>query len=144
MRMLRVPAVKGRATMQTPAQSSDGRRSDRMRTFMAARILFNNGQVTVDCTIRNISDGGAKLEVSGAVTLPDEFELLIPQRNQRGRVRLCWRTDDFCGVAYLDGPNEHASLSEADTVEAGLRQRVRELEGKIAQLQRRIDELSGG
>ncbi|HSP23975.1 MAG TPA: PilZ domain-containing protein [Saliniramus sp.] len=130
--------------MQSAPHSTDGRRSDRMRTYMAARISFNNGQVTVDCTIRNISDGGAKLQVSGAVTLPDEFELVIPQRHQKRRVRLCWRTDDFCGVAYLDGHDEHAGASDADTVEAGLRQHIRELEGKIAQLQRRIDELSGG
>ncbi len=110
---------------------------------MAARILFNNGQTTVDCTIRNLSDGGAKLQVSGAVTLPDEFELSIPQRNQKRRVRLCWRNDDFCGVAYLDGHDDSGGVTEADTVEAGLRQHIRDLEDKIAQLQRRIDELSG-
>jgi hypothetical protein len=115
-----------------------------MRTFMAARISYKNGQVTVDCTIRNISDGGAKLQVSGGVTLPDEFELVIPQRNQKRRVRLCWRNDDFCGVAYLDGHDEHGGVSDDDTVEAGLRQHIRELEGTIAQLQRRIDELTGG
>ena len=56
----------------------NARGSERMRAFMAARILFNKDMMQVDCTVRNLSEGGAKLEISGAVTLPDEFDLVIP------------------------------------------------------------------
>jgi hypothetical protein len=130
--------------MHTASQSRDGRRSDRMRTFMQAKVSFSNGQSTLDCTIRNISDGGAKLQISGGVTLPGEFDLIIPQRNVNRRVRLCWRNDEFCGVAFLDADDALSGASDADAVEAGLRLHIRELETTIAQLQRRVDELSGG
>lgn len=130
--------------MQSATQSRDGRRSDRMRTFMAAKVSFSNGQSTVDCTIRNISDGGAKLQISGGITLPGEFDLIIPQRHVNRRVRLCWRNDEFCGVAFLDAGDPMSGASDADSVEAGLRQHIRELETTIAQMQQRIDDLSLG
>jgi len=129
--------------MQSVSQSREGRRSDRMRTFMAAKVSFSNGQSTLDCTIRNISDGGAKLQISGGITLPGEFDLIIPQRNFNRRVRLCWRNDEFCGVAFLDQGDAVTGASDAESIEAGLRQHIRELEITIAQMQRRIDELSG-
>jgi hypothetical protein len=143
--------------MNSISPSREGRRFERMRTFMAARISYGNGANLLDCTIRNISDGGAKLQISGGVTLPGEFELIIPQRGVRRRVRLCWRTEDFCGVAYLDDddaagqgrshPHAQATLqAAAQEFESNdaLRQHIRELEATIAQMQRRIDELSGG
>jgi hypothetical protein len=129
--------------MHSASQNRDGRRSDRMRTFMAAKVSFSNGQSTLDCTIRNISDGGAKLQISGGVTLPGEFDLIIPQRHVNRRVRLCWRNDDFCGVAFLDAGEPISGASDVDGVEARLRQQIRDLETTIVQMQHRIDELSG-
>jgi len=126
--------------------ASNGRRSDRMRTFMAARVSYGNGATLIDCTIRNISDGGAKLQISGGITLPGQFDLVIPQRNLSRRVRLCWRTDEFCGVAFVDNGDDlsHADDVEATEVEAALRLKISHLEVTIAQMQRRIEELSGG
>ncbi|MCC5976482.1 MAG: PilZ domain-containing protein [Salinarimonas sp.] len=122
------------------------RRSERLRSFMAARILFNKGMMKVDCTIRNTSDGGAKLEVSGSVALPDHFELHIPQRNITRQVRLAWRQGDFCGVAYLDAPpsGTEAPAEMTEDTEAQLRARIRELELTITKLNARIQELTSG
>ncbi|MCG6121174.1 MAG: PilZ domain-containing protein [Microvirga sp.] len=133
--------------MLTMPQNTDGRRTDRARTFIAARILFNKGSMQVECTVRNLSDGGAKLEVSEAVTLPDEFDLLIPQRAVTRRARLCWRSASFCGVAFLDAvePHQHQHSQQGPTVgEQNLRGRIQDLEQTIASLQRRIRELTGG
>lgn len=129
--------------MLTMPQQNDGRRTDRTRTFMAARILFNKGLMQVDCTVRNMSEGGAKLEVSQAITLPDEFDLVIPQRATTRRVRMCWRSADHCGVAFIDG-GEPAPQPAPTTGEQNLRARIHELEQTIGALQRRIQELTGG
>lgn len=118
-----------------------------MRAFMAARILFNKDMMQLDCTIRNLSEGGAKLQISGAVTLPDEFDLLIPQKNQRRRARLCWRQDDACGVRFLE---THAEEGESRAPAGGqeteeqLRARIRQLERTITQLNARIEQLTSG
>lgn len=114
---------------------------------MAARILYNKGTMQVDCTVRNLSEGGAKLEVSQSVTLPEEFDLLIPQRATTRRVRMCWRSADYCGVAFLDSAEPHVqqhSQAGPMTSEQSLRARIVELEQTIAALQRRIQELTEG
>jgi len=125
----------------------NARGSERMRAFMAARILFNKDMMQVDCTVRNLSEGGAKLEISGAVTLPDEFDLVIPQKNQRRRARLCWRQDDACGVRFLEPSeeeNESADDSGGPETEERLRARIRQLERTITQLNARIEQLTSG
>lgn len=142
------PMMHTDMTKPSEAESpSHGRSSERMRAFMAARILYNKGMMQADCTVRNLSDGGAKLEISGAVTLPEEFDLVIPQKNLRRRVRLCWRQDDACGVRFLtdDGPAEAASASAGGgETEEQLRARIRELERTITRLNARITELTSG
>lgn len=132
--------------MLMTSPGTNHRRSERMRCFMAARILYNKGMMKVDCTIRNTSDGGAKLEVSGSVTLPEHFDLHIPQRNVTRPVRLAWRQGDFCGVAYLDAPPTGAEPPPemSEETEAHLRARIRELEGTIVKLNARIQELTSG
>lgn len=127
--------------------NANARGSERMRAFMAARILFNKGMMHVDCTIRNLSEGGAKLEISGAVTLPEEFDLVIPQKNQRRRARLCWRQDDACGVRFLDPSEDETGAGAASGVqetEEQLRARIRQLERTITQLNARIEQLTSG
>lgn len=113
---------------------------------MAARVSYGSGANVIDCTIRNISDGGAKLQISGSITLPEEFDMFIPQRNVSRRVRLCWRSDEFCGVAFLDKGEDHSHSEElvSTETETSLRLKIRQLETTIAQMQRRIDELTGG
>lgn len=112
---------------------------------MSARVSYGSGPTILDCTIRNISDGGAKIQISGGVTLPDQFELIIPQRNVNRQVRLCWRTDEFCGVAFLDKGDDltHSEHVESAETEAALRLKIRQLEMTITRMQQRIDELSG-
>src|SRR4029450_1334666 len=90
--------------MSQPAPTLDPnqRAAPRMRTLIAAKISFNNGQSALDCLIRNLSDTGAKLIVSAAVTLPECFDLLIPQKSVTRRVRIAWRRDEEIGVRFED------------------------------------------
>ena len=45
------------------------RQAPRLRALIGARIVFNNGQATVDCLIRDVSEIGAKLIISAPVPL---------------------------------------------------------------------------
>src|SRR4051795_1625772 len=78
---------------QNSARKTDANRRDkpRLRSFMAATILYNNGQSTLDCVIRNISEDGAKLALPAEVALPDRFDLAVPQRNKTYRATMAWR-----------------------------------------------------
>jgi hypothetical protein len=51
------------------------RRQQRTRTLKSARILFNQHRSVIDCTVRNISPGGACLNVASAIGIPSTFSV---------------------------------------------------------------------
>ena len=124
-----------------PEPASDQRIAPRMRTLIAARISFNNGQSTLDCLIRNLSDTGAKLIVSAAIALPDSFDLFIPQKSVTRRVRIVWRRGEEMGVRFDEG----APRSESrDPDASSLTRRMRELEAEVARLRSPVLQLTEG
>src|SRR3954451_11179854 len=123
-----------------PKPASDRRVALRMRTLIAARIVFNNGQSTLDCVIRNLSDKGAKLTVSAAVTLPECFDLIISQKSVTRRGRIAWRRGEEVGVRFQDASPSECSGPDV----SALRQRIRELEAEVTRLQSRILQLTEG
>jgi len=78
-------------TQTAPKHASDQRVAPRLKALIAARIAFNNGQSTLDCLIRNLSDTGAKLIVSAAGTLPECFDLIVAPKSLTRRARIAWR-----------------------------------------------------
>jgi hypothetical protein len=120
---------------------NDERRvSARQKSFLQGRILFNNRRSSVDCLVRDISEQGAKLKFSEAVTVPEVVELYIPNKDETYRARVQWRVGEDVGVAF--GPDETSSPSLVpDAPTAELAARVRRLEGDVASLQRKVNEL---
>ena len=128
-------------TQTAPKHATDPRVAPRLKTLLAARINFNNGQSTLDCLIRNLSDTGAKLIVSAAIALPDRFDLFIPQKSVTRRGRIVWRRGEEMGVRF----DEDAPRSESrDPDASSLTRRMRELEAEVARLQSRILQLTEG
>jgi hypothetical protein len=115
---------------------SERRRATRQKSFLRGNIQFNNGMNVVDCLVRDISQAGARLIFSGAVTTPDVFDLHIPQRKQMFRAHVQWRQDDEVGVAFT-------AAEGAGKPDGELAERVRKLEGEIAALRRMMEKLRG-
>jgi len=66
------------------------RREDvRLRLLKSGKILL--GKATVPCTVRNMSDGGARLQVQSTFGLPSAFELALDDHPPRP-----------CKVVWLD------------------------------------------
>jgi PilZ domain len=76
----------------------NNRAAPRHRVLKAGSIEFNGG--VIDCTVRNISDTGAALEVATPLGVPDTFWLLIPGDHARRHCRVAWRRDRRIGVAF--------------------------------------------
>ncbi len=110
----------------------DHRSVTRARAFLKAQVRFNNGMSTMDCVIRDLSDGGARLQLSDSVAIPSTFELYIPKRDETRRAILHWRNCEEIGVGF-----QGASLSEPDT--HGLLRRVAQLESDTATLRRLVE-----
>ena len=71
-----------------------------MRTFKGGSIIFGVAPA-IDCTIRNISETGAALEVKSPVGIPDEFTLLIKPELLKRNCRVVWRLANRIGVHFV-------------------------------------------
>ena len=79
---------------------SDLRASPRRRTLLGAQIEFKNRSFTVACTVKDMSDSGARLILAGTCEIPAVFDLWIPEQNRRVRARIMWRRLSLVGVAF--------------------------------------------
>lgn len=71
----------------------------RHRVFKGGRLAFHNGG-SVDCTVRNMSPTGARLDIDSPVGLPESFTLLIVADHFTRRCHPVWRHDTQIGVAF--------------------------------------------
>jgi len=81
----------------------DQRRSLRYTTNCRAWIEFDDDTPPLSCTVVDISEGGARIEVASPQRLPEEFSLIITE--DAGNVRRCriiWRADNEIGISYLE------------------------------------------
>jgi hypothetical protein len=116
----------------------EARKADRVRAFLRARIVFNNMNSTIDCTIKNISATGAKIELGNTITIPTEFDLDVPARGRVYRARLMWRDSDAVGVAFEEMP---ASADQDVTRVEKLDREIRKLKQTVATLTKRLVDL---
>ena len=118
---------------------SELRRETRLRTFLKGRIIFNNGNSSMDCLIRDLSASGARLMLSQTATLPAAFDLIIPAKGLTHKATLRWRKDDSIGVTFAEEAARPAP-SLADATPAALIARIHELEAENASLRRQLKE----
>ncbi|HEY0327667.1 MAG TPA: PilZ domain-containing protein [Rhodopseudomonas sp.] len=76
----------------------DKRRSSRHRVLKAGTIAFGGGGIS--CTVRNLSDRGAALDVESPLGIPEQFELMIAADALSRRCHVIWRTEKRIGVAF--------------------------------------------
>jgi hypothetical protein len=72
----------------------------RRNTMIEAYIFFDGGRQGMRCIIRNLSDGGAKLEVDKVVGVPNTFDLVVPGSRPQA-CRVAWRTLRELGVQFI-------------------------------------------
>lgn len=81
-----------------PQGGSEHRRDRRMRVLKSARILFNGGYSVFDCRVKNLSSGGALLEMPSMLGIPTQFDMVLD--GVKRHCTVMWRTDRLMGVAF--------------------------------------------
>ena len=84
----------------TPPGEATPRVAPRLRTLLPALIERSDGAGQLQCLIRDLSDTGAKLQISEAVTLPTNFRVSIPKLNRQHEARIRWRRGDMMGIEF--------------------------------------------
>ncbi|HEY1612314.1 MAG TPA: PilZ domain-containing protein [Rhizomicrobium sp.] len=82
------------------ATAAELRAVHRRRTFIAGRVAFRDGSQTFACTIRDVSDGGARLEFPGTILLPSRFFLVTSKHNHAFEAEVAWRHPTLLGVRF--------------------------------------------
>ena len=73
------------------------RKAVRHRTFKGASIEFGGG--AIDCTVRNLSEKGATLDVASSLGIPEKFNLHV-KGDHIHKCRLVWRKETRIGVEF--------------------------------------------
>lgn len=79
---------------------SERRQHSRRRVLKAGQIVFNDRFSAIDCTVRNLSDAGACVEVATSVGIPDDFDLTIAADHMNRSCHVTWRSEHRIGVAF--------------------------------------------
>ncbi|MCK1359205.1 PilZ domain-containing protein [Bradyrhizobium sp. 199] len=75
------------------------RAAQRYRVFKGGTITFqNNG---IPCTVRNMSAGGAAIDLDAPLKLPPSFTLSIACDDVVRNCRTVWRSDKRIGLAFV-------------------------------------------
>jgi hypothetical protein len=93
-------------------EQEERRKLHRARTLKGGRIVFNRGFGAAECTVRNLTDFGALLEIGEVFGLPSEFELQINLELRRHSCRVIWRDGQRLGVIFVDSTANSASPVE--------------------------------
>jgi len=83
--------------MDEPTQ--ERRDVTRHRVLKGAQITFMGHGAAIDCTVRNLSGGGACLKVASPIGVPDTFDLVLDDASVR-HCRVTWRKATQIGVAF--------------------------------------------
>ena len=75
------------------------RTSPRRRVLKSGQIAFSDKAPKLECTVRNVSDTGACLQVSTTIGMPASFGLHVDGVHHS--CRIVWRTDTRLGVAFM-------------------------------------------
>ena len=76
------------------------RRVQRTRIERSARLLLDERVPVIDCTVRDLTNLGACLEVVNSHHLPETFDLLFDSIHARRPCRVVWRGDMRLGVSF--------------------------------------------
>ena len=82
------------------------RRGARRRVLKGAIVAYNNRRSTMSCTVRDISDTGARIRVEGSINAPDTFLLAIELDGLEADCEVVWRKSPDVAVRFVSPPRK--------------------------------------
>lgn len=95
----------------------DNRKSVRRRVLKKGHIAYNDGHITVECQVKNLSDQGARLCPHPGLPVPDHFELIIELDGKSAPSEVVWRNKTDIGIRFTS-PLTETKLTRAQVISA--------------------------
>jgi PilZ domain len=90
------------------ATTDDQRRAaKRQRVLKAGKIVLDN-LTSIACTIRDVSETGAKVRVDESNAVPHKFRLVILADNTIRDAQIAWKRDGEIGVNFTSAAKSSA------------------------------------
>ncbi|MGI9514235.1 MAG: PilZ domain-containing protein [Anderseniella sp.] len=86
----------------TNFQFQERRRSARRNVKIGANAIIANSESTIYCTILDISDSGAKLQMEDVDIITARFKLFIPDVDHIYECEVVWRDGKYLGVKFAN------------------------------------------
>ena len=109
----------------------------RTRTFLKGILYCDNRRVSIDCTIRDLSDTGARIAFSSWVTVPDNVELHIPQKQRTLLARVRRREKYEIGLSFEDQRSDEPRRA----IDGDMAERVTKIENELVAMKRLLKKL---
>jgi hypothetical protein len=106
------PEMVAPARAPGPKTGKEQRKSPRRRVYKEGKLVFGKAHCIVDCTIDNMSEGGAHVRVTSSHGVPGDFYLVEASRGIIHKAEVAWRTTTGIGLRLL-GPLEDVAAREA-------------------------------
>jgi hypothetical protein len=85
---------------------ADRRGAPRHRTLLTGKVVHGGrDEFSFDCAIRDCSDEGARLSVTGSGLLPGAFRLLNLRTGDVYDAEVAWRNYPYVGVRFRQAEN---------------------------------------
>jgi PilZ domain len=78
----------------------------RFRVLKGAKIVLGTSSV-LDCVVRDLTSGGARIKIANAIGLPKEFAITFDGGRTCRPCRVAWNTFGEVGVEFSD--RQHAA-----------------------------------
>jgi hypothetical protein len=83
----------------TRLPGAERRADQRSRTLKGGTLRFNRGYGALECVVRNVSEGGARLAFGDTTAVPHDFELRVGVDGAWRSAEVRWRTLTDVGIA---------------------------------------------
>ena len=109
----------------------------RIRTFLKGIVYYDNRRASIECTIRDLSDTGARIAFTTLVTVPDNVELHIPQKQMTLPAQVRRRDGYEIGVSFQNQRSDEPRRA----IDGDMAERVTKLENELAAMKRLLKKL---
>jgi hypothetical protein len=79
----------------------EGREAPRRRVLLGATLVFGPDMLTVRCSVRDLSQVGAKIQVPDALALPSTVWLVNHTIPAAHECKIVWRRGNLIGLQFI-------------------------------------------